>query len=367
MLRRGGGNIVSVAAVVFGGPSPEHDISVLTGLQLARLLAEAGREPVVVYWAKTGRWFRAAADNEAADFADGAPRKAQELRFIAEPGEGWSAKRRTLGVDRVLLCCHGAPGEDGALQGALDLAGIRYSGPDASHSALCMDKLAFGALLAAAGLPTLPRLPVRPGPSPPFDPPFIVKPRFGGSSIGIEIVEDYDTALALATSSAHMSRGAVIEPYLEGSRDLNVAVRTHPELQLSAIEAPRSGAFYGYEEKYLSGGGIEGSERELPARLPPETENAIRSLAAEAARWAGIRSMARLDFLEKDGEVWVNEANTIPGSLSLYLWVDPPLERSRLACDLMDELEKTPPRRFSTAGADGAALRDAASIARKLG
>lgn len=356
-----------VAAVVFGGPSPEHDISILTGLQLARLLSEAGREPEVIYWAKTGRWFRVAADNEAADFADGPPRKAQELRFTAEPGEGWSAKRRPLGVDRAVLCCHGAPGEDGTLQSALDLAGVRYSGPDAAHSALCMDKLAFGALLAAAGLPTLPRLPVRPDNPPEFAPPYIVKPRFGGSSIGIEIVEDHATAAALASSSAHMSRGAVLEPYLEGSRDLNVAVRTYPELQLSAIEAPRSGAFYGYEEKYLSGGGIEGAERDLPADLPPETEEKIRSLAKETAGRVGIRSMARLDFLERDGEVWVNEANTIPGSLSLYLWVDPPLPRSRLACDLLDELETMPPRRFSTAGADGAALRDAAAIARKLG
>lgn len=358
---------LSGAAVVFGGPSPEHDISILTGLQLARLLAGAGREPEVVYWSKTGHWFRVSPDNEASDFADGPPRKAQELSFAAGPGEGWYAKRRPLGIDRALLCCHGAPGEDGSLQGALDLAGIRYSGPDAAHSALCMDKLAFGAVMAAAGLPTLPRCPAAPGDPPGFPPPFIVKPRFGGSSIGIEIVDDYPTALALADSSPHMSRGAVIEPYLEGSRDLNVAVRTYPELQLSAIEAPQSGAFYGYEEKYLSGGGIEGSERELPARLPPQTEDAIRTLATEAAGLAGIRSMARLDFLERDGEVWLNEANTIPGSLSLYLWVDPPLDRSRLACDLWDELEAMTPRRFSTAGADGKALRDAASIARKLG
>ncbi len=77
--------------------------------------------------------------------------------------------------------------------------------------------------------------------------------------------------------------------------------------------------------------------------------------------------MARLDFLERDGEVWVNEINTIPGSLSLYLWVDPPISRRQLVLDMLAEVEAMTPRRFSTAGADGTALRSAASIAQKLG
>ena len=127
------------------------------------------------------------------------------------------------------------------------------------------------------------------------------------------MVEDYETALALERSSPHMGRGAVIEPYLEGGRDLNIAIRTYPDLQLSAIEAPVSSRFYDYEEKYLSGGGIEGSARELPAVLHSEIEDRIRALAGAVTEIAGIRSIARLDFLERDGELWVNEINTIPG------------------------------------------------------
>ena len=354
-------------AVVFGGPSPEHDISVLTGLQAARLLSDAGRDPVVIYWSKVGRWYRVSPSTEAADFATGPPPKSRELRFVAEPQVGWTVKRRPLRVGAALLCCHGGPGEDGTLQGALDIVGIRYSGPDAAASALAMDKLAFGALVVASGLPGLPRRAVIDGVAPSFPSPYIVKPRFGGSSIGIEVVEDYETALALLRSSPHMDRGAVIEPYLEGSRDLNVAIRTYPSLELSAIEAPVSDRFYGYREKYLSGGGIEGSERELPADLPEELEARIRSLAPAVTELAGIRSMARLDFLERDGELWVNEINTIPGSLSLYLWVDPPISRRQLVLDLVAELEESRARVFSTAGADGVALQSAASIAAKLG
>ena len=252
-------------------------------------------------------------------------------------------------------------------RGPSTLQGIRYSGPDAAASALAMDKLAFGAMVSAAGMPTLARRLVGVGSPPDFPPPYIVKPRFGGSSIGIEVVEDYETALALERSSPHMGRGAVIEPYLEGGRDLNIAIRTYPDFQLSAIEAPVSSRFYDYEEKYLSGGGIEGSARELPAVLPSEIEDRIRALAGAVTEIAGIRSIARLDFLERDGELWVNEINTIPGSMSLYLWVDPPISRKQIVLDMVLEMEESKARVFSTAGADGVALRSAASIAAKLG
>ena len=354
-------------AVVFGGPSPEHDISVLTGLQAARLLAEAGREPFALYWSKVGRWYRVDPTGEASDYAGGRPPKARELRFIAEPNVGWMVKRRRLEVDTVLNCCHGGPGEDGTLQGALDIVGVRHSGTDAAASALCMDKLAFGALVSAAGLPSLPRRLVSPDTRPDYPPPYIVKPRFGGSSIGIEVVDDYDTALALLRVSPHMERGGVVEPYLKGGQDLNIAIRTYPDFELSAIEAPVTEQFYGYEEKYLSGGGIEGAARELPATLPDEMESRIRSLARTVTEMAGIRSIARLDFLERDGELWINEINTIPGSLSLYLWVDPPISRRQIVLDLVSEMEESKARVFSTAGADGVALRSAASIAAKLG
>ena len=90
-------------------------------------------------------------------------------------------------------------------------------------------------------------------------------------------------------------------------------------------------------------------------------------MARRVTELTGIRSMARIDFLERAGVLWVNEVNTIPGSLSLYLWVDPPISRQQLVLDLVAELEASVPRRFSVAGADGTALRGAAAISRKLG
>src|SRR5579884_2829278 len=120
-------------AVAFGGPSPEHDVSILTGLQAARELASAGREVISLYWAKTSDWFRLPPALEAADFLQGIPRGAEELRLVLgeEPGfavSGRMGRSRRLEIAAVVNCCHGGPGEDASLQGAFDLASIAYTG-----------------------------------------------------------------------------------------------------------------------------------------------------------------------------------------------------------------------------------------------
>ncbi len=355
------------SAVVFGGPSDEHDISILTGLQVARALEEIE----AIYWSKSGEWYSVDPTLEAADFAEGAPRKSRAIEFVATPGQGFVHKKKPMDLEAVLIACHGGPGEDGTLQGMLDLAGLRYTGPGQAASALGMDKLAFGAAMAAAGLPTLPRTLVQTGEEhdPDFGGPFIVKPRFGGSSIGIEVAEDWSTVLALKSSSHFFDRGAVVEPFLGGSRDLQVAVRTHPQWELSAVEAPaRSGeGIYSYDQKYLAWGGEVSSGRELPATLDDATAKGITDLSRRVTEVAALRGIARIDFLDKDGELYVNEVNTIPGSMAVYLWIDPPMERRQLFEDMLAEAIAGPTRVFSTAGSDGTALRSAGTIASKLG
>jgi D-alanine-D-alanine ligase len=354
-------------AVIFGGPSDEHDISILTGLQVVRALAEVD----AVFWSKSGDWFLVDGDLEAADFLEGAPKRSRELMFVAAPAQGLILKKHPLATSAVLIACHGGPGEDGTLQGLLDLAGLRYTGPGQAASALGMDKLAFGAAMAAAGLPTLPRTLVATGdePAPGFPAPYIVKPRFGGSSIGIEVAGDWPTALALRQSSRFMAQGAVVEPFLEGSRDLQVAVRTFPEWQMSAVEAPTraAGGIYSYDQKYLAWGGEVSGGRELPATMSDDIAASVASLARRVTQVAGLRGVARIDFLEKGGDVYVNEVNTIPGSMAAYLWIDPEIPRSRLFQDMVTEAEGPPARVFSVAGSDGTALRSAGTIASKLG
>ncbi|HUY66119.1 MAG TPA: hypothetical protein VMV06_04835 [Acidimicrobiales bacterium] len=370
-------------AVIFGGPSPEHDVSVLTGLQAARGLAVApggagGAGVRALFWTKTGEWYEVDPGLEAEAFLEGVPRGAARLQFTAAPGGGFAepggrlGRARALELDAAMVCCHGGPGEDGTLQAALDLAGIRYAGPTVAGAALGMDKLAFGAVMAAADLPTLPRaqLLADPGPAP-FDGPFIVKPRYGGSSIGIDVVEDFATAQARLAANPHLRFGAVLEPYRPDLSDLQVAVRTWPSLELSAVERPLraegSSDILDYRDKYVAGEGMAGASRELPARIPPELEKSLRQAGERIAALAGVRGVARIDYLSDGRELFVNEINTVPGSLARYLWVAPPVPFATLLADLLDEARQRPTHAYSAAGADGSVLRSAGSIAGKLG
>jgi D-alanine-D-alanine ligase len=376
---------VPEVAVIFGGPSPEHDVSVLTGLQAARgLLGATGSStsPSVtvraLFWTKTGDWYEVDPGLEAESFVEGVPRGARQLQLVAVPGGGFLepggrlGRSRDLAVDAAVVCCHGGPGEDGTLQAALDLAGIRYTGPTVAGAALGMDKLAFGWVAAGAGLPTLPRLPLVGEADPPaFDGPYIIKPRFGGSSIGIDVVHDFATALDRLLVNPHLRSGAVLEPYHPEMSDLQVGVRTWPTVDLSAVERPIRSSdavdILDYRDKYVAGEGMAGAKRELPAQIPSELEKGLREAAATIAEVAGVRGVARIDFLSDGSRFVVNEINTIPGSLARYLWVTPHLPFATLLADLVSEALERPTHAYSAAGADGSVLRSAGSIAGKLG
>ena len=363
--------------VLFGGPTPEHDISILTGLQALRELDRSKRSVVGLYWTKTGSFFVVANDVEAESFLDGLPKGSSEVSLRLGDGGGFFAVGARLGKDRrldleaVVLGTHGGPGEDGTIQAALDLAGVDYTGPSVAGAALGMDKWAFGAVASAAGLATLPRaLLVGSTESLPFDGPYILKPRFGGSSIGIDVVADLATARARLHSNVHLARGCVVEPFRQDLTDVQIALRTYPTLSLSAIERPirrSAGAeILDYADKYVGGEGMVSAPRELPAVLAPGQREAVEHATRTLAEVASVRGVARVDFLASDTELYVNEINTIPGSLSKHLFVDPPLAFAQLLGDLIAEAVERPAHRFSSAGADGLVLRKASSIAAKL-
>ena len=351
-------------ATVFGGPSPEHDVSVSTGLQALRVLPESDS----LYWSMAGDWYLTPSNLELSDFADGVPRKSRRLDLLVGPAGGYRVGRKRLNYDVLVNCFHGGPGEDGTVQGIWDMAGLCYTGPGPAASSLGMDKLIFAAAVRAAGMATVERHLITARYSPDFDPPYIVKPRSGGSSIGIAVVDDYQTALALSRSSPHLLDGAVIEPYLEGAADLQIAVRRYPAVEVSAIEEPARSdrrEILTYREKYLAWGDAPAGDRRIPADLPDSVEKRIHSQAVAVAELVGIRGVSRVDFLAHDGNLYVNEINTLPGSLAAYLWVDPPRSRAELLEDMIAEA-LAHPRVFNTAGADGAALRGGGAIAAKL-
>ena len=364
--------MVTKATVVFGGPSAEHDISILTGLQAERVLSGAGLSVQCVYWGRNEQWYLVPAETEARDYLGGAPGNAKrvELRIGTEKGDGLyvegGLRAKRLETGTVLSCLHGGAGESGGAQALFQLLGIRASGASVAAAALGMDKLAFGGTMAAAGVPTLDRQLLTAAARPSYEGPYIVKPRFGGSSIGIEVVEDWDTAVALLSTSPHLREGAVVEPNRPDLFDLNVSVRTAPSLAVSEIEKPlrpEDGAIYSYSAKYLHSEGLASAPREFPADISEALRTKIRDLAPRVVELTGLTGVLRIDFLSDGEEVFVNEVNSIPGALALYLW--PEVKPSDVLVAALEEAEHQVVRVTSNYE-EGVALRAAGGIAGKL-
>ncbi|WP_165067171.1 D-alanine--D-alanine ligase family protein [Marisediminicola senii] len=388
-------------AVVFGGPSPEHEISILTGLQAERVLTAAGESVIPIYWAPSGEWFQPPLGTEAKDYLEGPSSSWTPLIVRVSGGAGIFVKKRfgteELEISAALLCLHGGIGEGGGAAALFSLLGIPATGSSLYAGAVAMDKLAFGALMHHAGIASLPRELVSMTAEPSFPGPYIVKPRFGGSSIGIEIVDDLAAARAVSKASAHLRAGAVVEPYRPELVDLNIGFRTHPVFETTQLERPIRGGrtaaaggagaagtatgdpagkprtgVYSYAEKYLSGGagsdaGLSSAPREFPAVVADGIAETARQLATRTAEATGLTGVVRVDLLldEATGELFVNEVNSIPGAMSLYLWAP----QAAAATVLTDALVEARDARVVGPAAGfgaGAALRAAGGIAGKL-
>lgn len=361
--------------VVFGGPSPEHDVSILTGLQAARALHDSGEEVVCLYWGRAGDWKQVSPTTEPTDFLKPEIAGATDVTFRLPIG--FIAKRRLretpLELGSVLNCCHGGPGEDGSLSSLLRLAGIRVTGPSPQSTALVMDKLATTSLARGAGIDTidtyLPSM-IRKGSETPAKP-WVAKPRFGGSSIGVEAnVEDLDTVDSLGRSGAGRS-GMIVQPFLKGWHDINVSVRTYPAIEVSAIERPlREGSdVYRYSDKYLTGGvGMDAAPRELPAALPDGVREQVEESTRLLVDTLALTGAPRVDYLWDGADcIKLCEVNAIPGAWGNHLWKEVGVDRLTLYRNLVEESMSESPFPPQWAGTtDGQALRSSGSIASKL-
>jgi D-alanine-D-alanine ligase len=296
-------------AVLGGGPSGEHDVSLKSAAAIADGLEAAGHEPLRVTIARDGRWS-----------LGGDP-------VVLDPGGG------LLGCDVAFPALHGPYGEDGVVQGLLEALGIPYVGAGVAASAICVDKVLFKDAMAVAGFDQVgyvaARAPggrrPRPGdPAPEPDPadlariatlglPVFVKPASLGSSVGISKVTDAaELPAALAAAWEHdplaiveaMSHGLEIECALLGDAGPRVSVAGEIEIDAD---------WYDYEAKYSAGG----MRLIVPARIPEPVADRVRRLAAEIFGRVGCAGLARCDFFveEPDGDprILVNELNTMPG------------------------------------------------------
>ncbi|MCC6223849.1 MAG: D-alanine--D-alanine ligase [Thermoleophilia bacterium] len=302
-------------AVLSGGRSSEHDISLASARAVSAGLREAGFEPVEIEIARDGRWRLAAASHRG--LAGGAG----DAQPVPLPT---TAARPALlsGVDVAFPVLHGPFGEDGTVQGLLELADIPYVGPGVAASAVAMDKDLFKAVMRANDVPVARSITLRahaPGlAGSPFGYPVVVKPARLGSSVGISIVRsDAELGPALGLALRHDDK-VLVEEYVRGV-EIECSVLGNEEPVASAVGqiVPKLADWYDFASKYEEGG----MELVVPARIPGDRAERARDLAVRSFRACNAEGMARVDmFLREDGEVLVNELNTIPGftSTSVY-------------------------------------------------
>ena len=359
--------------VIYGGRSGEHEVSLASAAAVFKNLDPSRYDAVPILVTKEGRWslpsrppaLEAAADAIAAARAHPTADVRREAHLIAHPGgdtlltidRGSSGPQMTdvavsgLSLDVVFPVLHGPYGEDGTVQGLLELANVPYVGGGVLASAVGMDKAVGKLVFAAKGLPIcdyevilerewrrderaiLARVTGRLG----F--PLFVKPANLGSSVGISKAKHATELRAAINLAAEFDRKIVIEAAVPAAREIEVAVLGNDEPEASVPgEIIPSREFYDYEAKYLD----EGSRSVIPAQLSEGQAAEVRRLAIDAFKAIDGAGMARVDFLlaGDSGVLYLNELNTIPGftTISMYakLWAATGLSYARLLDRLID-------------------------------
>ncbi len=358
--------------VIFGGVSPEHEVSVISSLQAAAALNRERYEVIPIYIAKNGWWY--SGDHllnpdtfrDLDDAVDRAtpltldPRSYRTLRLRPEAPDSWfSRPPEPIEVDVVLPGLHGSEGENGGLQGLLETFNVAYAGSGVLGSALGMDKVQAKLLCQQLEIPVVDFVSFREAEwaeneddwlariEDTLGMPVVVKPARLGSSIGIAFASDRDALDDAIEEALRYDDKILVERAVQPLREINCSVLGDPQqAQPSVLEEPvrtEDEALLTYAEKYMRGDGSSGKgggaptrgakqqsggegmaslDREIPADIPDEMAGEIQRLAVKTFQSLECAGVARIDFLlnGESGEIFFNEINTIPGSFSFYLW-----------------------------------------------
>ena len=348
--------------VIFGGRSVEHDVSIVTACQIMENMDRGKFEPVPIYISKTGEWFTGESLCRTETFAKGNFSSETQAYLAPLPGlgellphpkdVGLFKKRLQQKIDVIFCAIHGTNGEDGTLQGLLELADIPYTGSGVMASAVGMDKVLLKGICTAAGLPVLDyhwfyrsRWETEPEEilneiEAKLSWPLFVKPANLGSSIGISCAKNRDELQYAIDVAGHYDRKILVDQGIENPTEINCAVLgTEADIIPSVCEQPLSlEEFLSFEDKYLRGGkGISGQSRKIPAPITDTLTKTIQDMAMQVFSAIDARGVARVDFLlDSDHIPFVNEINTLPGSISFYLWEGVGINFSELIERLID-------------------------------
>ncbi len=318
--------------VFFGGRSCEHDISIITGLQA---LSACNGKCAPVYIDNDGVWWT----GEGFDSVNAVKYKRFKGRPVhIRPGEPflYSKNKKLFRIDAALLCMHGMFGEDGTLQGLLKMCGIPFTGSDVLASAIGMNKLESKRVFKQAGLPVVPYIAVTrqeyshdvshalKAVKDDLKFPVIVKPCNLGSSIGISVATTQTELFAAMRVAFEWDDTAIIEKALENFTEVNCAVIGDSEntadgdrssYVVSDTEQPVGWKnFLTFADKYS--GDVKATRHKIPAEVGDEINDRIKDMAITAFDAVGCAGVARIDFMVQKADIYVNEINTIPGSLA---------------------------------------------------
>jgi D-alanine-D-alanine ligase len=375
-------------AVIFGGRSVEHDVSILTGLQFLEALDPTRFDGLPIYVDALGQWWTGSALLDRTYYpADTPDKKLTAVTLdLAAPAAGtprlitrqkalMGEKTAHINFDLMVPAIHGSNGEDGTLQGLLEFASIPFAGCRTLGAAATMNKEFAKASARQSALKVLPEVTfTRPEKGSFLDPetlsvrltetlgsepfPVIVKPSNLGSSVGVSKASDIDELVAALMTAFRLDRSAIVEPFVPNLVEYNIAVRRNSEgiIETSAIERPLSKTdVLDFKNKYLAGGapggpklntgpseGMASLSRVLnPEELTAGQETVIRETAAKLFASLDLAGSVRIDFLcnGESGEIWFNEANTIPGSFAYFLWeaAETPISFLKLTNDMVTE------------------------------
>lgn len=357
-------------AVIFGGISPEHDVSIITGVQVLNKVDKSLFRVVPIYVSKTGRWFthQDLFDINTFRDIDSIPYFANEVVVKTGNDEGFFIRKgyliksiKRLNVDVVFPCMHGDIGEGGGIQGLCEILGIPYVGSNILGSALGMDKTKTRQILTAENIRSINYQVLHKSDwinnkesakslvMSKIKLPLIVKPSSCGSSIGVTAVKEnnaFDDAVEVAFS---FDTKLIVEEYLEYYREINIAVMGNAgeDIKTSVCEEVfHTEAILSFKDKYVSKDsdvkGMLAAQRKIPAEIPESLQNQIKDTAKKIFSELNLGGCARLDFLvnPKNNEYVLIEANTIPGSMAFYLWEASGIKFADLIATLIDLAEK---------------------------
>ncbi len=313
--------------ILFGGRSGEHEVSCRSAASVARNLDSDRYRQVLIGIDKGGRWhlqqdarFQTASYGERLEVAPAVE------NVTVEPAVGLAVASRPIPVDVVFPVLHGTFGEDGTVQGLLEVANLPYVGTGVLGSSLAMDKQKTKEIWKQRGLPVVDFVTVRDGSAPSistipkhFGFPLFVKPATAGSSVGITKVHTEEQLGPAIAEALRFDAKAMVEPAVD-AREIECAVLGNETVEaFEPGEILPSHEFYSYEAKYVD---PEGAELKLPAELPEKLSEEVRRLAMAAFQAVECSGMARVDFFleKKNNRILLNEINTIPGftNISMY-------------------------------------------------